>query len=249
MPTLTKPKPDVDNLLAHVMSKFHGVLDAAGVTVGLLRATPNETEDHAVKLHGYACAAVVKITPYEKRVMGLPDAVITFDGVAWEGFSPAERIALFDHELNHLELRFDKEGTLKTDDCGRPKLKMRLHDWELGGFAVVADRHKGAALEVQGFRAAHAAYYQQIFAWGDDNVTGSAPNFSGLGPSDITRDVFAALLSVGHTEDQARNAIEAVGDMSRFASVSEVVEAIYQLSLDGAGNRKPKAREKAEVRA
>jgi hypothetical protein len=170
MPTLTAPKPDAFDLLRKVRSKYHGRLDENEVTVGLLRAWPNETEENAVKLHGYPCAAVVKITPYAQRVLGIPDAVITLDGRAWDRFSEKERVALLDHELEHLELAVDSEGNLKSDDHGRPKLRMKLHDWELGGFAAVAGRHGTAALEVQSFRNAHEAFYQEVFSWGDDQA-------------------------------------------------------------------------------
>lgn len=37
---------------------------------------------------------------------------------------------------------------MKTDDVGRPKLKMRLHDWQMGGFREIAQRYGSDALEV-----------------------------------------------------------------------------------------------------
>ena len=168
MPTLTKPKTEVTDLLADTARRFHAPLVEAGVTVGLLAAWPNEGEDCAVKLHGYPCAAVVKVTPYRQRVQGIEDAVITVDGELWQVMKEAERVALLDHELQHLEVALDRDGRLKRDDWGRPKLKVRLHDWELGGFADVAVRHGAAAQEVRGFRDAHTRYHQAIFSWSDD---------------------------------------------------------------------------------
>jgi Holliday junction DNA helicase RuvA len=45
---------------------------------------------------------------------------------------------------------------------------------------------------------------------------------------DVIRDTFAALLSVGHTESQARDAIDRVlADRKRFKSVADMIEAIY----------------------
>jgi Holliday junction DNA helicase RuvA len=48
---------------------------------------------------------------------------------------------------------------------------------------------------------------------------------------DVIRDTFAALLSVGHTDSQARQAIDRVlSGKKRFKSVADLIEAIYQQS-------------------
>jgi holliday junction DNA helicase RuvA len=48
---------------------------------------------------------------------------------------------------------------------------------------------------------------------------------------DVIRDTFAALLSVGHTEGQARQAIDRVlSGRKKFKSVADMIEAIYQQS-------------------
>jgi Holliday junction DNA helicase RuvA len=50
---------------------------------------------------------------------------------------------------------------------------------------------------------------------------------------DVIRDTYAALLSVGHTESQARAAIERVlagSGKKKFKSVADMIEAIYQQS-------------------
>jgi Holliday junction DNA helicase RuvA len=48
---------------------------------------------------------------------------------------------------------------------------------------------------------------------------------------DVIRDTFAALLSVGHTESQARQAIDRVlSGKKKFKSVPDMIEAIYQQS-------------------
>lgn len=48
---------------------------------------------------------------------------------------------------------------------------------------------------------------------------------------DVIRDTYAALLSVGHTESQARQAIDRVlTSKKKFRSVAEMIEAIYQQS-------------------
>jgi len=46
---------------------------------------------------------------------------------------------------------------------------------------------------------------------------------------DVIRDTFAALLSVGHTESQAREAIdEALKSKKKYRSAADMIEAIYQ---------------------
>ncbi len=46
---------------------------------------------------------------------------------------------------------------------------------------------------------------------------------------DVIRDTFAALMSVGHTESQARQAIdEALKSKKKYRSVADMIEAIYQ---------------------
>ena len=46
---------------------------------------------------------------------------------------------------------------------------------------------------------------------------------------DVIRDTFAALLSVGHTESQARQALDrALAGKKKFKSVADMIDAIYQ---------------------
>ena len=45
---------------------------------------------------------------------------------------------------------------------------------------------------------------------------------------DVIRDTYAALLSVGHSESQAREAIDRVlAGKKKFKSVADMIEAIY----------------------
>lgn len=172
MASYSKGKPEVRALIGQVMARYHGPLVDAEVTVGLLMCHPAEGEEHALKLHGYPCAATVKVTPLKQRVMGIEDAIITIDSATWATLSEGERAAVIDHELQHLEVAVDKDGEVRSDDQGRPRLKMRLHDWNLGGFAVIAGRHKADALEVQAFRLVSTAFHQQLFRWSDDMAPG-----------------------------------------------------------------------------
>lgn len=146
---------DVEEVIAKVLKQFHKDLVDLGVRISALMATPNknargESKGPAVKHGGYPCLATIKITKLNERVLGLADAIITIDAEAWEALPEGERKALIDHELEHLEPVHSKKAGFKTDDHGRPLLKGRLHDWQLGGFESVARRHADRAAEVRG---------------------------------------------------------------------------------------------------
>lgn len=53
---------------------------------------------------------------------------------------------------------------------------------------------------------------------------------------DVVRDVFAALLSVGHSDSQARQAIDRVLlTKKKYKSVADMIDAIYHQDRDAAG--------------
>ena len=124
-----------------------------------------ERKGPAIKHHGYAAAAVVRIVSQKDRVSGMPDAMIDIDGDAWPEWTEQRQRAVLDHELHHLEVVKEDSGAVKLDDCNRPKLKMRLHDFEIGGFAEIAKRYKEEALEVEAARAMADKFGQLLFPW------------------------------------------------------------------------------------
>jgi len=132
--------PDADAaLLNQVLSQHHQRLEEHGVSVALLVAITEEGP--ALKVHGYPALAETRVLNQKLRAHGLADAEITLDHTGWEGLAHNEKLALLDHELTHLEIVFDDNLRPKLDDGGRPKLKMRLHDFQFGWFAEVAERH------------------------------------------------------------------------------------------------------------
>lgn len=169
--TYERAKWDVMELMTDVKERWHGDLVKAEVEITVLMAS-NE-DGAAVKLHGYPCYATIKINSLKDRVEGKGDATITIDAREWKDLPDAERTALIDHELEHLELVMEKgsQTVWKVDDHGRPKLKMKLHDWQLGGFESIAARHREHALEVQHFREVADAQQQLLF---DFATAGSA---------------------------------------------------------------------------
>lgn len=162
--TYEQAPPDLHELVAKVMREHHPDLFGEGVTVDVLMEAQRNSEGDllpSLKLRGYPCTATIKINGLKDRALEKADALMTVDACTWWRLDAAERAAVVDHELTHLQLVSDwvvnADGTgqdvARRDDLGRPKIKMRLHDWQLGGFAKVAERHGNKALEVQHFRA------------------------------------------------------------------------------------------------
>jgi len=103
----------------------------------------------AIMLHGHAAAATVKINSLKDRVKGLADVTIEIDGDQWPAWTEQQRMAVLDHELYHLEPHTNADGSPKLDDCGRPYLTLKKHDFHFGGFAEIALRHRDYAFEVK----------------------------------------------------------------------------------------------------
>lgn len=104
---------------------------------------------HALKYGGSAAVALASVVPYPWRQKGMPDVRIRIDGDWWKDAPEAEQESTLDHELQHCMVLRDKHGSIKSDDLGRPKIKLRPHDWLMGGFDVIMERHKEHALETQ----------------------------------------------------------------------------------------------------
>ena len=166
--TLEKCDEAIRELMNELIEDHYPDLREAEAKIELLAA--RNPKGPPVKLHGYPCAATVKVNSYKDRVEGKDDATITIDIEAWETTPDDRRRALLDHELYHLLVKRKTRkrgrrrrrggsedldpvaeaevGTIARDDLGRPVLKVRLHDLVVGGFTEIIKRHKDAALEV-----------------------------------------------------------------------------------------------------
>ncbi|MDB6174356.1 MAG: hypothetical protein JWL59_3667, partial [Chthoniobacteraceae bacterium] len=116
-----------------------------------------------LKLHGYACLAIIKIIKLKDRCKGMGDVEITIDGDAWMERGAAQRRALIDHELYHLAPKTDNSGAYKRDDLRRPLFGMRLHDVDVGWFAAVALRNGAASAEQIQAHQIVENYHQELF--------------------------------------------------------------------------------------
>lgn len=147
MKSYSKMPDETTDRVAHILKLFHREVFDAGVKIDLI-SVATDGDKPALTLHGYSCAAVVRVTNVKERTKGLGDAEIVFDEEHYLTMTDAEKDALIDHELEHIELRMDKKtGKVKLDCRGRPKLGMKKHDAQFGWFRAIAERHGMASLE------------------------------------------------------------------------------------------------------
>ena len=176
--TYTQAPASIVALLQSTLEKYHPELHKVGLTVGCLIALRvHDDEDvHALMRSGYPIDAKIGITSLVDRARGLPDAKLLIDGLEWNKASDRQRIALLDHELEHLILPQQKPSKKephrsgpKYDDLSRPVLKMKPHDWMLAGFKDVAERHQQHSHEIRQFQAWRDEY-GQLNMFGPDVV-------------------------------------------------------------------------------
>jgi hypothetical protein len=148
MTTYTKCPPEVNSMALDLLCRFqtHQPLLDAKVKIDFVFAMPEIDEktgnpkSDALKKNGLRALGLCRAMPLKDRSMGRADAEITIDQYWWESAIEPEQMALLDHELHHIDLKLE-HGKPVLDDLGRPVLKMRPHDFEVGWFAVIAARH------------------------------------------------------------------------------------------------------------
>ena len=172
MPTYRLPDPEHLAVLDDVLRTIHPRLADAGVTVGLLLAhakcnKDGEVTGPALKLHGVPCLALVRVSKLRDRIRGIADAVVDVDNDVWDSHTAEQKRSLMSHELEHIVVvENGKTGAPETDDAGRPKLKLRPHDFEIGGFWNTVERFGIDAHESLAYRDLHRKFVQQSFPWG-----------------------------------------------------------------------------------
>ncbi len=165
MTTYEKCGETVHALLRQLVTKYHSPINEAKVTFDLVFACREDKDGNplpAVKLHGVAAAAKVKITSLEDRARGIPDVKIVIDMLQWEAAKPETRAAILDHELTHVTLKDEGE----EDDLGRPRLKLKPHDWHLWGFDSIVERYKEFSPDYVAFYDA-ADHFRQLSLFKD----------------------------------------------------------------------------------
>ena len=146
MPTFDQPKTEMDAARAIIASlcdevPLHASIRDRKVRIDLLFAFAEVDEKTgkplgcALKHQGIRALAIVKKIGPADRCKGQGDCEIRIDGDWWKIANVLEQRAVLDHELTHICVR-DKD-----DDYGRPKIVLRDHDFQVGWFASVAERH------------------------------------------------------------------------------------------------------------
>lgn len=160
--------PEVKRRADKLIERNHSDLWKTEATIDYIFAV-NDTGD-AVSHRGYPALAVVRIVNLKDRTKGMGDAEITIDAAKYAVMTPEQQDALLDHELHHLIVVRDDDGMAKTDDIGRPKLKMRKHDYDFGWFQVIAERHGMNSPEVTQAKIIWDDAHQSLFPFLEDKV-------------------------------------------------------------------------------
>lgn len=153
MTTYQLPDPDIRILVNETLAANHPDLQECGLIVGVLMAT--NPDGPAIKNGGHPALACVKVVSLKDRVTKGYDVEILIDQHGWDELNAAQKIAVVDHELTHVnrvpntpKAMKSGEAAWKIDDIGRPKVKLRKGDWMPGdGFSEVVSRHGENAVE------------------------------------------------------------------------------------------------------
>lgn len=135
-------------MASEILNEFdsHKPLIEAKVRIDYLFAYGERDDDgklvsDAIVHHGVRALGQARILPVKDRVMGRGDAEIMLDGDYWTEKATEEmQRAILDHELHHVSLKV-KKGQYLYDEAGRPQLKMRKHEVQVGWFPLIAERH------------------------------------------------------------------------------------------------------------
>ena len=163
MKTYQVAPEEVTESAAAVIEKHYPEITESGLVIEYQFA--NSDSGPAVSVGGWPCNASIKIIGLQDRVAGRGDAIVTIDQKRWDELTEENRVALLDHELYHLICQREDDGAFKKDGAGRPKLKMRPHDVEVGWFKEVAIRNGEHSMEVKGARAIFDEHGQAFFPW------------------------------------------------------------------------------------
>lgn len=166
-----KASSEVMTVIDKVMLLHHKPLVDAGVTLQVLMVHKYDKDDElvpAMVVRGHVALAKTSITSHQDRARGIPDAKLVIDAEwGWGRLAESRREFLIRHELTHLivvtEELVESEVTVsrpKLDDCGRPKLKIRHHDYEIGGFDSLLEEGEASmeAREITLFMDSHSQY-------------------------------------------------------------------------------------------
>lgn len=148
MPTYQKCDKEVRTTANEIIDKYesHAPLRDMKVNIDFVFAFCDRDDEgnplgHAIVKNGFRCLGVTKLISVKDRAAGRGDAEILLDGDWWnETSTEAQQRGVLDHELHHLSLKKSK-GQYVHDCLGRPVMKLRKHDVEIGWFGLIAERN------------------------------------------------------------------------------------------------------------
>lgn len=157
---------DVIDMADAIMRKHYQDLIEANVNIKYLFHV--NAEGVPLKHKGWPAAATVQVNNLKKRRAGAAHVVITIDQFWWTQHDQAQCRAVLDHELYHVTVAIDDDGTVITEDDGSPKVRLRPHDFEIGGFHDIVERHRLAASEALAVAECSRKWVQFGLFSGDD---------------------------------------------------------------------------------
>lgn len=178
MATFQKDDGTLRGMVDRLISQYESNQPLTNVKLDLVFAFGEQDETtglvltHALTKNGVRALGITRKVNLKDRTKGLGDAEITIDGDWWDAADGPEKMALLDHELHHIVV------TAKRDNLGRPILKLRKHDFEVGWFALIAKRHGTASAEQRQAKMAMDVYGQ--FFWPEINSALKGNRFSNL---------------------------------------------------------------------
>lgn len=145
--TYEKANEEQAAVLQALIKRAFGELLVADVTVTFMLA--RNPDGDAIKVHGCAAAAKIKVNGLADRAEGKGDVTLTVDEAAWADKNARQQEALLFHELLHLRVVKTKTGAVKRDDLGRPVVKTAPDSYVVNGFFECVERYGDDAHEKQ----------------------------------------------------------------------------------------------------
>ncbi len=105
------------------------------------------THEQALKAHGLPAMATCRLANQRELRLGSGRVIIEIDSVLWGDMDTDTKITLFDHELSHIEIKYNKDGEITLTPEDTPALRIRNHDVEVGVFLGVVRRHGAKAVD------------------------------------------------------------------------------------------------------
>lgn len=163
----SKASEEIVSRASHMLKCFHPTLVNAGLKIDIITVANEDPDDDSPALMhgGYPCDGTIRVINAKERAKGNGDCEMCLDEARYLTMTDAERDALVDHEIYHVELKLNKKGRVVLDEHGRPKLKLRKHDHDFGFFTEIARRHGAASGEVKQATAMFLSERQSYFAF------------------------------------------------------------------------------------